>query len=177
VQARCWLSSSSGVRRAVPFSDRSSGKTAFLFRQYRRLLRRFTTVCYTVQSSASAGRLRSTGSPWPTGELRAHLGLGVYSWATRTDATDHFKIRLARGQNVIIVRFRIANCVLRRFRYLDLGDIPNADVWLSAHSLQWNDNPARHGLQYIRRPVGFRADPPAIEHYFHASVFWFLWFC
>src|SRR5437660_830556 len=42
--------------------------------------RRRWTFFYTVQGPRDGHRLRTRGSPWPTGELRAHLGPGVYAW-------------------------------------------------------------------------------------------------
>src|SRR5436189_189709 len=83
-------------------------------------LRRYATMFYTVQSPASAERLRTNGRPWPTGEIRAHLGSGVYSWATRSEAIDYLQLKRGKGHDVVIVRFWITNWALQRFRHLDI---------------------------------------------------------
>jgi len=41
--------------------------------------RRYWTLFYTVQTPQDEKRLRGRGTPWPTGETRAHFGPGVYA--------------------------------------------------------------------------------------------------
>jgi hypothetical protein len=143
-------------------------------------VRTSTTVFYTVQNADDAHRLRTTGSPWPTAPLRAHLGPGVYAWRRFNDARDYLH-HLARSQGFLdleIVRFRVQNRRLVGFRQLNLDELPDPNEWLLRHSLLWGELGEPHGLQYIRRGAGFREEgPPAVEYYFHRSVFRHLWFC
>jgi hypothetical protein len=145
-----------------------------------RMVRASTTVFYTVQNAHDAQRLRTTGSPWPTAPLPAHLGPGVYAWRRLSDARD-YQHQLARSQGFLdleIVRFRVRNRRLRRFRQLKVDELPEPGEWLMRHSLLWHGPGDPHGLQYVRRGVGFREEgPPAVEHYFHESVLRHLWFC
>jgi hypothetical protein len=132
------------------------------------IVRALTTVFYTVQNADDAHRLRTTGSPWPTAPLRAHLGPGVYAWRRLGDARDYLD-HLARSQGILdleIVRFRVPNRRLRRLRQLDVDELPDPNEWLLRHSLLWHRLGEPHGLQYVRRGVGFRGEgPTAIEHY------------
>ncbi len=139
-----------------------------------------TTTFFTVQNDRDANRLWSNGKPWPTEDIRAHFGPGVYAWRTRQDAQEY----LARLQRRIkeplqIIEFRIWNCCLRRFRCLDIATIPETEIdsWMNRHSLLGNGPFEPHGYEYLLRPVGFpETGPPAVEHYFHTSVFRHLWF-
>lgn len=148
---------------------------------FRRQLRRNATVFYTVQSHDSAERLRTRGTPWPTDPSRANLGPGVYSWKRREDAILYLRRKMARGEDVVIVRFWVAHCFLRRFKCLDLAQLTDPQAWLSTHGALFTEDeqqPLPHGKHYIQRPTGLRGDgPPAVEHYFQNTVFWFLWFC
>jgi hypothetical protein len=96
------------------------------------------------------------------------------------DAKDYLH-HLARPRGLTdleIVRFRVRNRRLARFRQLDVDGLANPGEWLLRHSLLWEGPGQPHGLHYIRRGVGFReSGPPAVEHYFHRSVFRHLWFC
>jgi len=151
----------------------------FIFWMVDRLLPRATTRFYTVQNQTDADRLRTKGTPWPTGELKAHFGPGVYAWIVRQDAEEYLAFRKRNvPENLQIIAFRVWNSCLRRFQQLNLDDLEEPGDWLSQHSLLWGGKGQPHTYHYLKRGVGFRQnDPPAVEHYFHRSVFQHLWFC
>jgi hypothetical protein len=179
-----WVESMKVDRWARPVTGwlRSGGKAGWrrsVLAYCLAILRTSTTAFYTVQNQADVHRLRTTGFPWPAGDLRAHFGPGVYAWRGRRDARDYRELKQSRGiADLQIVRFHVANRRLQRFRQLDVDRLPDPGAWLRRYSLLWEEKAEPHGFHYIRRGVGFRAGgQPAVEHYFHRSVFRYLWFC
>jgi hypothetical protein len=147
-----------------------------------RLLKRNCTVFYTVQSEDDAELLRSSGLPWPTNidRLRAGLGPGVYAWKHPTEAVA-YRNRMLTDSGLIIVKFYVLNWFLARFRQLDLTRLEDDDAttWLTQFAPMYNAQADPHRLEYVRRGTNLRQEPGAIavEHYFHSSVFRWLWFC
>jgi hypothetical protein len=133
-----------------------------------------------VQKQEDIDRLWKNGAPWPTEDTRAQFGPGVYAWLTRSDA-EEYQARLQRraAEPLRIMEFRVWNCCLRRLRSLNINTIPEPEIdeWMDKHSLLGNGPFEPHGYQYLQRAVGFReVGDPAVEHYFHSSVFRHLWF-
>lgn len=139
------------------------------------------TVFYTVQNRADAQRLRSTGRPWPTNDdrIRAYLGPGVYAWKHPSEARDYR--RMLRDSGLVILRFRVLNSRLLEFEQFDIDSLDEPDFWLERYAPGYPEHPegvSPHGLHYIRRGTNLRQEPDlAVEHYFHESVFRYLWFC
>jgi len=145
-----------------------------------RLFQNASTTFYTVQNQEDVSRLWRDGAPFPTKETRAHFGPGVYAWSKQADAGEYRTLlqRIA-SEPFQIIEFRVWNCCLRRFRQLDVNSIPEPeiDIWINKHSLLGEGPFEPHGYQYLMRAVGFReVGDPAVEHYFHRSVFAHLWF-
>lgn len=140
------------------------------------------TVFYTVQSPADAQRLRSTGDPWPTNgdRIRAYLGPGVYAWKHPSEARE-YRIKLA-DPGLLILRFCVLSCRLAQFRKFDVDSLEDdaLDSWLTRYAPGYPEHPvgiSPHGMHYIRRGTNLRDEPDlATEHYFHESVFKYLWF-
>lgn len=151
-----------------------------VFRASDRWLSGSTTTFYTVQIQEDIDRLWRDGIPWPTQDIRANLGPGVYAWKARRDAEEYLSLLQPRRKvELRMIQFRVWNCCLRRFRSLDLNTLPEAEIesWMNRHS-QLGIGPLEpHGYHYLQRAVGFRDGPePAVEHYFHHSIFMHLWF-
>ncbi len=126
----------------------------------------FNKTFYTVQGIEDAARLRSTGTPWPSGPTSAHLGEGVYSWATRAEA-EAYRTRFP-DIHVEIVEFKVNKFRFNRLKKFEVPlDDDLANSWLNKHSSLFGDGLIQpHGFQYIKRSssMGF-------EHYFDKSVF------
>ena len=133
-----------------------------------------------VQNQEDVSRLWREGTPFPTVDTRAHFGPGVYAWSRLTDAEEYHTLRQRKVVEALqIIEFRVWNYCLRRFRQLDVNSIPEPeiDAWINRHSLLGEGPFEPHGYQYLKRAVGFReVGDPAVEHYFHSSVFAHLWF-
>jgi hypothetical protein len=172
----CWISP---IGRFMPIRWKLAFHK-FLFRLSDRLLPHSTTTFYTVQSQSDTQRLWRNGVPWPTEDIRAHFGPGVYAWRTRRDAEEYLRrVQPGAKEPVRILEFRVWNWCLRRFRSLDVNTIPEAEVdsWMNRHSLLGEGPFEPHGYQHLQRAVGFReVGEPAVEHYFSSSVFAHLWF-
>lgn len=127
---------------------------------------------YTVQDPTDIVRLRSTGYPWPSEPNRAHLGTGVYAWQHRSEA-DKYLAQLARHvPNLEVVAFRVPSFLLAMLPQLDVDKLHHPGEWMKRHSRLWNGLSEPHRFLYIRRGTGIGF----VEHYFHSSVFWLLWF-
>jgi hypothetical protein len=139
-------------------------------------------LCSTrYQSTADAERLRSLGRPWPSNDirLRAALGPGVYAWKHPTEAIGYR--RTLKASDLVILRFYVDDCFLAGFRQLDLARFADDDAtaWLRQFAPMYDADARPHGLEYIQRGTNVREhpEPIAVEHYFHSSVFSYLWFC
>ncbi|WP_428265996.1 SpvB/TcaC N-terminal domain-containing protein [Haliangium sp.] len=122
---------------------------------------------YTVQGPNDAARLRTTGTPWPTGPTEAHFGQGVYAWGSETEALQYLQRRSRIAPNLEVVEFRVKLSTLRKFRQLNVDSLRDPTQWLSSYSRLYPKGTPTHGLQYIRRGTG----NSGVEHYFHYSTF------
>jgi hypothetical protein len=126
---------------------------------------------YSVQSAEDALRLKNGGMPWPTGPTQAHLGPGLYSWATKAEAESYLSLKLRRNANLKleIVELEIEGSTLSKLKSfkVPLND-DLADTWLGKYSSLGKGKGLPHGYQYIQGNSGI-----GTEHYFSSDIFHF----
>ena len=126
-----------------------------------------TTIFYSVQSAEDALRLKNGGMPWPTGPTRAHLGEGIYSWATEAEAKEYLALKLKRSPNLQIVELEISAKELSNLKTFKVplnDDLANA--WLEKYSSLYGKG-LPHGYKYVQRSAGM-----GTEHYFSSEIFY-----
>ena len=130
--------------------------------------RKNSKIYYSVQNSDDAVRLANGGAPWPVEPTRAHLGPGLYSWGTRSDAERYLSRLRNRDVNVNILSFRISEGNLKVLKKLDLTALPTnqADDWVNLHSSIYGSG-VPHNYEYVIRSTGSYG----AEHYFAKNVF------
>ena len=127
-----------------------------------------TRTFYTVQSEADAARLLADGGAWPLGATRAHLGPGVYAWATEAEATAYLTNLSSRGveANLKIVQIQISGSNLAKLSsFVVPAEDQAANAWLQAHSSLYGSG-IPHGYQYVQRATSM-----GMEHYFSSNIF------
>ncbi|WP_075343641.1 DUF6443 domain-containing protein [Tenacibaculum agarivorans] len=121
---------------------------------------------YTVQGADDVARLMGDGLPWPNSSTSAHLGEGVYSWASR-EAAELYMSRLSSFgyEGLQIMKFRVKGYgslkTLNMTRFSD--DAANA--WLSKYSSLFGEGTS-HSYQHIIRPAGM-----GDEYFFAKEIF------
>lgn len=123
---------------------------------------------YTVQGAEDALRLRTIGTPWPSGPTSAHLGEGVYSWGSRAEAEAYHEVlkRNLAEVHLEIMEFKVSKSDFSKFKKFEVPlDDDLANAWLEKHSSLFGKGEP-HGFQYIKRRAGM-----GDEHYFDKSVF------
>jgi len=126
---------------------------------------------YTVQAPEDEKRLWGRGLPWPTEDIRAHFGPGVYAWKNASDARSYRRMLLHQMPHLRILRFMVLGRRLQSLPTIDVDAQPDPDVWMRQYSLLGTARPLPHGAKYIRRHTGLpRGDDTAVEHYFARSV-------
>lgn len=111
---------------------------------------------YTVQNEANAARLLSGGTPWPVSASRAHLGEGLYTWGSRSQAEAYMSLLEGRGVSGLrIMEATIPEAQYNALRAMDLRGIGDdaANAWLGRHSLLFGEG-APHGLNLVIRDTG-----------------------
>jgi hypothetical protein len=168
------------VERVVSFlrAGGRHGRRRGLLAAALRRIRHQWKLFYTVQSPQDEARLRGTGTPWPTGETRAHLGPGVYAWEYLSDAREYRGRMLRLCPEVRILRFAVLRRCLKKLHTIDVGAMDDPDAWMDKYSLLGRGPVQDHGAMYIRRPTAVpRGRESAIEHFFSTLVFRSLCFC
>lgn len=111
---------------------------------------------YTVQGEANAGRLLSGGTPWPTAPAKAHLGEGLYTWGSRSQAESYMSLLEGRGASGLrIMEASIPEAQYNALRAMDLRGLGDeaANAWLGRHSSLFGES-APHGLNHVIRDTG-----------------------
>jgi hypothetical protein len=111
---------------------------------------------YTVQNEANVARLLSGGTPWPASASRAHLGEGLYTWGSRSQAEAYMSLLEGRGvEGLRIIEASISEAQYHALRALDLRGLGDdaASAWLGRHSLLFGEG-APHGLDHVIRDTG-----------------------
>ena len=90
---------------------------------------------YTVQTEADAMRLRSGGSPWPTGMSRANMGSGLYAWGTPQEAAQYAARLQAKGVSVETIRLQMTTKAFGKLNGVDLTRMSDAQVnaWMQKY--------------------------------------------
>ena len=82
---------------------------------------------YTVQGEANAARLLSGGTPWPTAPAKAHLGEGLYTWGSRSQAEAYVSLLEGRGASGLrIMEASIPEAQYNALRAMDLRGLGDA---------------------------------------------------
>ncbi len=111
---------------------------------------------YTVQGEANAARLLSGGSPWPTAPVKAHLGEGLYTWGSRSQAEAYMSLLEGRGASGLrIMEASIPEVQYNTLRAMDLRRLGDdaANAWLGRHSSLFGEG-APHVLDHVIRDTG-----------------------
>jgi RHS repeat-associated protein len=111
---------------------------------------------YTVQNEANASRLLAGGAPWPTSATKAHLGEGLYTWGTRSQAESYLSALEGRGASGLrIMEANIPESQYQALRSLDLRGLSDeaAEAWLGRHSSLFGDG-LPHSLDHVIRDTG-----------------------
>lgn len=111
---------------------------------------------YTVQGEANAGRLLPGGTPWPTAPAKAHLGEGLYTWGSRSQAESYMAPLEGRGASGLrIMKATMPQAQYNALRAMDLRGLGDdaANAWLGRHSSLFGEG-APYGLDHFIRDTG-----------------------
>lgn len=122
---------------------------------------------FTVQGEDDVARLFAGGNPWPKEPTRAHLGEGLYTWGTKTEAEGYLAGKLARNPNskLSILQVSIPKAEFKKLNKYIIPENSTGDMFLKKYSSLYGEG-SPHGFDYIRGNTN-----KGYEHYFSKDAF------